>query len=189
MHSVSRRGFLVLGGTGAAGAALASCGGKVSERDASDDAALLEAALAGESGLGAAYAAAAKSAKPQETAALNQFRIASAKRSSELERLVSDAGGGAGESGTSESGSSIEAANGAIVAYRAAAGPLSTEQDRGTMIAFLAAVAAELAVLSEFAGDQPVPYAFVTGEPEKPLEAAADTTTTTETTTTTGEGQ
>jgi hypothetical protein len=187
MHSVSRRGFLVLGGTGAAGAALASCGGKTTERDQSDDAALLEAAHGAETSLGAAYGAAIKAAKPQQAAALNQFRGASAKRASRLVQLVTDAGGepSVGDSG---SGSPIESANGAIAAYRAGAGPLSSEQDRGTMIAFLAAVAAELSVLSEVDDAQPVPHAFVTGGEQAPLEPAGETTTTTDTTTT-GDGQ
>ncbi|MET0730599.1 MAG: hypothetical protein ABWZ03_05350, partial [Solirubrobacterales bacterium] len=57
MQTVSRRGFLVIGGTGAAGAVLAGCGGSVDDpRDEGRDPELLAAALAAETALGDAYA-------------------------------------------------------------------------------------------------------------------------------------
>ena len=88
-------------------------------------------------------------------------------------------------------GTEREHANATIAAYRAAAGPLSTEELRGTAIAFLAAVAAELSVMSEFAAEDPAPRPFVTGLEAEPYVAAdedsADEETTEATTTTEGE--
>ena len=172
MQTLSRRGLLVAGGTGAAGAVLSACGAATTERDQSDDAALLGSALAAESALGDAYAG--EGGEPYAS-----FARASRERATELERLVSDAGG---DAGAATAGTPVEAADAVIAAYRAAAGPLSAADLRGTAIAFLAAVAAELAALLELAGEDPVPRAFVTGgaqEPlaEEPVEDEPETTT------------
>jgi hypothetical protein len=207
MQTVSRRGFLVIGGTGAAGAVLAGCGGSEDDpRGEGRDAELLAAALAAETALGEAYADAAVPARPLGGPsdggptrpggplddALTAFGAASSKRSEELSRLVDDAGGEPAE----PSGDAIAAANATIAAYRAAAGPLSTAQLRGTAIAFLAAVAAELSVLLGFIGEDRVPRAFVTGAEAEPYLAADEDsadeqseTTTTETDQTTTEEQ
>lgn len=187
MQTVSRRGFLVLGGTGAAGAVLAACGSTEDRRAEGDDAALLAAALTAETALEAAYAERRFSASGAPSAAvrsaLDAFRAASARRVEELAGLVEDAGG---EPAGTEAGAAdaIEGANAAIAAYREAAGPLPSEESRSTMIAFLTAVAAELAVMSDFAGDDPAPSAFVTGGSEEPFEPTADSETTTSTTST-----
>ena len=163
MQTVSRRGFLVIGGTGAAGAVLAGCGGSVDDpRDEGRDPELLAAALAAETALGDAYAIGGE----------------------ELTTLLEQAGGQPTKAATTEPGTEREQANATIAAYRAAAGPLSTEELRGTAIAFLAAVAAELSVMSEFAGEDPAPRPFVTGLEAEPYVAAdeesADEETTTE---------
>ena len=178
MQTLTRRGFFVIGGTGAAGVALAGCANKTDPRAEGRDPELLGAALAAETALGEAYGsgsiAAASSPAGASRAALDRFQAASEERSTELTRLLADSGGEAGGSEVSGSGDVIESANAAIAGYRAAAGPLSTEELRGTAIAFLAAVAAERAAISELAGEEPVPHAFVTGLPEDPYEADDD---------------
>ena len=177
MRTVSRRGLFVLGGTGAAGAVLGACGGETSERDESDDAAPLSAALAAETALGAAYASG-------ESGVDRAFGTASEQRAAQLERLLEQAGGQSADAQGSGSSDPDEQANAAISAYRDAAGPLSTVELRREMIEFLAAVAAEQAALAELDGADPVPQPFVTGGAEEPnvaVEAnddAGETTTT-----------
>jgi hypothetical protein len=70
----------------------------------------------------------------------------------------------------------LELASGAIAAYRDGAGLLSTEEARAVAIRQLAAVAAELAVLRSFNGEDPAPLAFVTGSDTEPFvpESASD---------------
>lgn len=206
MQTVSRRGLFVIGGTGAAGAVLAGCGGSEDDpRGEGRDPELLAAALAAETALGEAYASPptstavppedSGSAPRRQTAVLEAFRAASAKRAEELTRLAAGASGASPPAATGGAGDQIEAAEAAIAAYRAAAGPLSTGQLRGTAIAFLAAVAAELSVLLGFAGEDRAPRAFVTGLPAAPYVAADDSedeateTTTTRTGDTTTEEQ
>jgi hypothetical protein len=191
MRTVSRRGLFVLGGTGAAGAVLGACGAKTSERDDGDDAALLSAALAAETALGAAYAegnvpVGGRPAGPLEEA-LTAFGAASKKRAADLTRLLEDVGGQSPEPDSSQ-GNAIGAQNAAIGAYREAAGPLSTAELRGTAIAFLAAVAAELGAFRGLAGEDPVPRAFLTGGAEEPNLAADATNDDEPATTTTGGG-
>lgn len=197
MQTVSRRGFLVIGGTGAAGAVLAGCGGSEDDpRGEGRDPELLAAALAAETALGDAYTSAR--APGGDGAALGAFATASEKRGRDLESLLTDAGGSAEEIEPSTgAGDPIESANAAIATYREAAGPLSTEQLRGTAIAFIVAVAAELSVLLDVTGEDPAPRAFVTGLPGEPYvagdeDSAADEeaeTTTTQGDETTTEGQ
>ncbi len=190
MQTVSRRGFLVIGGTGAAGAVLAGCGGSVDDpRDEGRDPELLAAALAAETALGDAYAIGGEGGPaPPQREAIESFIAASRRRAEELTTLLEQAGGQPTKAATPEPGTEREQANATIAAYRAAAGPLSTEELRGTAIAFLAAVAAELSVMSEFAGEDPAPRPFVTGLEAEPYVAAdedsADEETTTEATTT-----
>jgi hypothetical protein len=198
MQTVSRRGFLVIGGTGAAGAVLAGCGGSEDDpRAEGRDPELLAAALAAETALGEAYAVGGEGGPaPREREAIESFIAASRKRAEQLTGLLEEAGGQPAEAPSPAPGTELEQADATIAAYRAAAGPLSTAQLRGTAIAFLAAVAAELSVLSGFIGEDRVPRAFVTGAEAEPYLAADEDsadeqseTTTTETDQTTTEGQ
>jgi hypothetical protein len=192
MQTVSRRGFLVIGGTGAAGAMLAGCGGSTADpREEGRDPELLAAALAAETALGETYAIGGEGGPaPRERRAIESFVAASRRRAEELAGLLEDAGGEATEPPSPAPGSELEQANATIAAYRAAAGPLSTEELRRTMISFLAAVAAELSTLSEFAGEDPAPRAFVTGGAAEPYVADDEDSTedATETTTTETDG-
>ncbi len=190
MQTVSRRGLFLIGGSGAAGAMLAGCGGSTDDpRAEGRDPELLATALAAETVLGEAYAVGGEGGAPAPvTAAIESFIAASRKRAERLAGLLEQAGGEAQETDTPAPGTEIEQGNAAIAAYRTAAGLLSTAQLRGTAIAFLAAVAAELAVMSDLAGDDPAPRAFVTGLPGEPY-VAGDETDAPETTTTTTEEQ
>ncbi len=174
MQTLTRRGLLVLGGTGAAGAVLAACGETDDRRDQGDDAELLAAALAAETALADAYAGAGGAQPPvDERELLGTYRDASNARIDELTTLTEDAGGETTGSASAADGVP-GAAEGAIAAYRAAAGPLSTPELRATAISFLVAVAAELATLVELEGGDAAPEAFVTGGAETPYEASEE---------------
>ncbi|HEY8001747.1 MAG: hypothetical protein ACHQJ5_09435 [Vicinamibacteria bacterium] len=193
MLTVSRRGFLALGGTGAAGVALAACGTAADPRaDASADQ-LTEAEASAETALAAAYGAAASAlAQGEERAALEDFAAAAAKRAGEF-------GGGsaqAGETPPADGGpdspealdGAIRAANKAIAAHREAAGLLDAVDGRTLASSSMIACAAELAAVSHFAGKPEAPLAFVTGGTEAPFESATETeATTTSSTSTTSE--
>jgi hypothetical protein len=192
MLTVSRRGFLALGGTGAAGVALAACGTAADPRaDASPDQ-LTAAEASAETALAAAYAAAASAfGQGEERATLEDFAAAAAKRAGEF-------GGGsaqAGETPTPDGGpdspealdGAIRAANSAIAAHREAAGLLDAVDGRTLASSSMIACAAELAAVNHFAGKPEAPLAFVTGGNQAPYEAAAETTSTTSSTSTTSE--
>jgi hypothetical protein len=186
MPSLSRRGFLALGGTGAAGVALGACGSGADPRGEGDDPELLAAALGAEEALQAAYDNLALFAKG--AAAKREFYAAQDARISELGRF----GASIGESDTTGS-DAYAALDATIAAYRNLARLGSTEELRTTATQFLAQVAVELATVRELQGDEVVPFAFVTGLDEPPLETTDDapsgeTTTTTDSTTSTGGG-
>lgn len=198
MLTISRRGFLVLGGSGAAGAALAACGAEEDPRADGRDGELLAVALAAEQGLTAAYQAALADLATAEQGVVNVCRNASASRGVELERLAEDADAGPGtETAVQTTGveGAVAAGNLAIAAYRTAAGLLPTPELRRIVTAYLAAVAAEQASLRALGGDEPLaPEPFVTGSAERPLVASdgdsadAGEPATSTTSTTTGEG-
>ncbi len=194
MRSLSRRGFLALGGSGAAGGVLAACGSAAEPREEGRDPELLDAAYTAETALGATYAAAAGSASGADAETIDRYRDASTARAGELRSLAGDAGGDPtdGDSAGTDAGAAIDAANAAIVAYREAAGVLSSTELRQTATVDLSEVAGELAGLSLIAGEDPVPSAFVTGQASEPLqstEGETTTSTTSTTTTTGGDGQ
>ena len=193
MRSVSRRGFLVLGGTGATGAVLAACGSAAEPREEGRDPDLLGAAYTAETALGATYGAAAEGSSGAEATEIDRYRAASDTRAEELSSLAADAGAepADGESGGSDVAAAIAAADGAVGAYREASGLLSSTELRTTATADLAEVAAELAGLRLIVGDDPVPTAFVTGGAERPLQSTVGETTssTTSTTSTTDQGE
>ena len=85
MLEVSRRGLLVLGGTGAAGVALAACGQGPDQRDDASPDDLTAAEASAETALAGAYGAAASALpKGQERTTLQQFATAAGKRADEL---------------------------------------------------------------------------------------------------------
>lgn len=187
MRSLSRRGFIVLGGTGAAGLTLASCGEVADPRDEGRDEELLSAAIGAELALQSAYGSGGLSpiSPTKPTTDLQDERIA---RLGDL---------GAEETETPDNGDVIAASGAAIAAYRELAGLGSTTEVRSAAAQGLAEIAAVLAAVRAEAGDDPAPSAFVTGGADAPYEpavaddSAADATSTaeeTETTTATEEG-
>jgi hypothetical protein len=179
MPTLTRRGLIVLGGTGAAGAVLTACGAETeARRDSGDDGTLLSDALAAERALGAAYAEAAGSAGGEERSTLEAFARASQLRGDDLESRTDGAEDGDADAPTEQGlAGAIAAAEGAIAAYRDNAGLLSSADDRSTSMLDLVAVAAELAAVRELDGADPVPFPFVTGQDEPPLVAPDNTAT------------
>lgn len=181
MPTITRRGFLALGGSGAAAAALAACGSEEDPRDEGRDGELLGESLAAEETLEGAYTDALGEAANDDRRLLEDASTASADRVGELETLAEEADAAPVESeGAQPTGltGAIAAGGLAIAAYREAAGLLSTPELRRTAAAGLAAVAAEQAALRASGGDEPlVPEPFVTGSNEKPLTAPDDTDT------------
>ena len=155
MLEVSRRGFLVLGGTGAAGVALAACGQGPDQRDDASPDDLTAAEASAETALAGAYGAAASALPPAD---------------------------GGPDSPEALDGA-VRAANAAIVAHREAAGLLDTPEGRALASSSLVACAAELAAVDHFAGKEQAPSPFVTGATATPYEAANDSTTSTTSTT------
>jgi hypothetical protein len=202
MLTVTRRGLLVLGGTGAAGAVLAGCSEATEPRDEADAQSLAQAEAEAEQNLSRAYLLASRATTGEQSAALERFGAAAKKRSAEV-------AGGDFENTTPEADGGPDApealsacqhlANVAIAAHLEAAGLLDTVEGRALASSSLAACAAELAAVNGFAGDPEAPSAFVTGGPQKPLESFDDpdsddadessttSTTSTSTTETTGE--
>ena len=179
---LSRRGFLVLGGSGAAAVALGACGAEEDPRGEGDDPELIAAAIGAET----AYGLGARTFADQQGVSTEIERQSKARRQ-ELVSLEQDDGGESQLDGENVN----EAALAAIAAYRGLARLGSSEDLRRTATQFMAQVAGELAALLELQGDDEVPYAFVTGLDEEPLESTDDAPTaetTTTTTTSTGEG-
>ncbi len=174
MPNVSRRGFIALGGTGAAGVLLAACGTDTDPRATGNDDDLTAAQAEAEQNLAAAYGVAASTASGEQRAALEGFADAAAQRSNEF-------GGGSAQAGEPDGGpdsaealtAAINLANAAIAAHRSAVTGLDSTEKRGLAASSLVACAAELAVVSNFAGEPEVPRAFVTGGSEEPYAAAS----------------
>jgi hypothetical protein len=186
MSTLSRRGLLVLGGSGAAGLALAGCGANEDPRDEGRDPELLGAAFAAEH----AYGAGAKAFGDQQGISQLIFKQSSIR----LDAIDMLANGNGPDIGGSSTENVNDAGDAAIVAYRELGRFGSTEEVRAVGAKFAAGVAAELAALRELENDDEVPFAFVTGLPHPPLESTSDappdggTTSTTSTTSTTTEG-
>jgi hypothetical protein len=175
---LTRRHLLAAGGAGVAATALAACGEEEDPREEGRDRELLGAAYVDERALADAYGSAggSEASGPEEGSTLQEFARASAARARELTRLIEAAGGTPPEVATVRAVPPLELASGAIAAYRDGAGLLSTEEARAVAIRQLAAVAAELAVLRSFNGEDPAPLAFVTGSDTEPFvpESASD---------------
>ena len=131
MHTLSRRGLFVLGGTGAAGAVLARLRrGEPSRAPRADDAELLGAALAAETALGAAYAVAGARSAASATP-LEQFATPPSSASAELDAPArARPAASPADARDRRSSDPVELANAAIAAYRDAAGLLSTAELR-----------------------------------------------------------
>ena len=186
MLEVSRRGFLVLGGTGAAGVALAACGQAPDQRDDASPDELTAAEASAETALAGAYGAAASALpKGEERTTLEQFATAAGKRADEFGGGTAQAGDTPPADGGPDSpealDGAIRAANAAIAAHREAAGLLDTSEGRALASSSLVACAAELAAVDHFAGKEQAPSPFVTGSTEAPYEAADDSSTSTTT--------
>jgi len=172
MPTLTRRGLLILGGTGAAGVALAGCSKAEEPRDESDPDALTSAQAEAEANLSGAYIVAAQATGTgEERTTLERFAAAAKKRAAAI-------GSGAepppAPDGGPDSPEALSAcqhlANQAIAAHLQAARLLDEVDGRALASSSLAACAAELATVNGFAGDPAVPTAFVTGGPQPPLE-------------------
>ena len=175
----TRRGFLVLGGSGVAAVALGACGSEEDPRGEGEDPELIATAIGAEN----AYGLAARTFADQQGVSAEIEQQSKARRQ-ELESLEYDESGGS----QTDSENVNEAAVAAIAGYRQLARLGSSEDLRATGARFLAQIAGELATLRELQGDDEVPYAFVTGLDEEPLESTDDAPTAETTTTTTTSG-
>ena len=172
MPSLSRRGFIALGSTGAAGLILASCGGEDDPREAGRDGDLLGAALSAETALQGAYDGDGLTGitPTREILSLQEERI------SQLRELGAEEGEATGSSDI------VEASNAAIAAHRELAGLGSSTEIRAAGTQGAAEIAAVLAAVSAEQDSDPAPTAFVTGGSEPPYEAEGDEPSSTETT-------
>jgi hypothetical protein len=189
MLTVTRRGLLVLGGTGAAGVALAGCGEVTEPREDASPEELATAEAEAETNLSGAYVVAAQVTKGEQRSTLERFAGAAKKRAAEFGQPTSEPPAPDGGPDAPEALSACaNLANAAIAAHLDAAGLLDEIEGRALASSSLAACAAELAVVSGFAGEPEAPNSFVTGGAEKPYEStdepdsdSATTSTTTDT--------
>ncbi len=194
-----RRGFLALGGAGAAAAALSACGTELEEPNDERDIEILAAALVGEENAASALKAAQEEAAGAELETVRALANGAEANATRLQDLLAELN--ATPEGEFEifDGAGLDAAlhaateqtNAAVAAYTRGAGEL-TEDFRGDAIELSAADGARLAVLAELLGTEPAPFAFVTGldvEPHQTIDEDGDeqgeedgsTTTTTST--------
>ena len=178
MPSLSRRGFIALGGTGAAGLVLASCGEEDDPRAEGRDGELLSAALGAETTLQGAYDddGLAGITPAKDVLSLQDERI------SQLGEL------GAEEAEAPDVSDVVDASDAAIAAYRELAGLGSSTEVRAAGTQGVAEIAAVLAAINIEQRKDPAPNAFVTGGADDPYEPEVDeptkATSTTEATTT-----
>ena len=172
MPTLTRRGLLILGSTGAAGVALAGCSSAEEPRDESDPEDLTAAEAEAEANLSGAYAAAAQVASAKQRAyTLESFAEAAKKRSAEFGEVSTPPAPDGGPDEPEALSACQHLANEAIAAHLEAARLLDEVEGRALASSSLAACAAELAAVNGFAGDPEVPSAFVTGGPEEPLQS------------------
>ena len=164
MPNLTRRSLFMLGGTGAAGLAVAGCGEEDDPRADSSHEEILGRAAAAEAAFGAGLSTAGT--KPE----IAQFEQASSARQQTLTEL-----GAASREDTEPTASDpIAAASAAIAAYREGVRLLSTTELRATAIQFLTEVSAEQAALRGLEDEDQSPVAFVTGLEEEPYVASED---------------
>ncbi len=195
MLTLSRRGLIALGGSGAAGVALAACGAAADPRADTSQDELLQAELEAETALAGAYRQAAGAlGSGGEAAALRRFAAAAEERAAQFRDLVADPDSGSeapppdgGPDSPEALGAAATLANRAIAAHRRAAGLLDQTESRALASSSLIACAAELAAVNHFSGAPVAPEAFVTGGEDPPHEAAGPESTTTTSTTSSAE--
>ena len=171
MPSVTRRGLLVLGGTGAAGIVLSGCGEATDPREESDPEALTAAESEAEANLSGAYVVASQVAAGKQRAALEQFAEAAKQRAAEFGQASPPPPPDGGPDSAEALSACANLANDAIAAHLQSARLLDETAGRALASSALAACAAELAVVNGFAGEQQAPHAFVTGGEHPPLES------------------
>jgi hypothetical protein len=188
MLTVSRRGLLVLGGTGAAGVALAACGQAADPRADASQGDLVQAELDAEVALATAYEQAAASLPAgEERTAFEAFAKAANGRVQQLRGVAPDPGSqppapDGGPDSTEAVAATAHLADAAIATHHQAAGLLASLETRALASSALAACAAELAAVNHFSGKPEVPHAFVTGGELAPYEPSiAESTSTTST--------
>jgi hypothetical protein len=191
MLTVTRRGLLVIGGTGAAGVALAGCGEATEPREDASPEELTAAEAEAETNLSGAYVVAAQVTTGEQSATLERFAEAAKKRAVEFGQPTSEPPAPDGGPDAPEALSACaNLANAAIAAHLEAAGLLDEVEGRALASSSLAACAAELAAVRMFQREPAVPTAFVTGGAEKPYESTdepdSDDSTTSTTTDTDG---
>ena len=173
MLTVTRRGLLVLGGTGAAGVALAGCSEATEPREEASADELTAAEAEAEGNLSRAYDLAALTVPTgEERTTLQRFAAAAKKRAAAF-------GGPASTPPEADGGPDFDEAlsacrnlaNDAIAAHLKAAGLIDEVEGRALASSALAACAAELGVVNGFAGDPVAPTSFVTGGAQKPYES------------------
>jgi hypothetical protein len=194
MPTLTRRGLLILGGTGAAGVALAGCTKAEEPRDESDADELTAAESEAEANLSGAYATASQVTTGEQRTALEGFAKAAKQRAAEFGQASPPPPPDGGPDSPEALSACQHLANEAIAAHLQAARLLDEVEGRALASSSLAACAAELATVNGFAGDPEVPRAFVTGGPEEPLESfdrpdSGDESTTSSSTTATTEDQ
>jgi len=175
MPRLTRRRLLAAGGAGAAASALAACGTSEpeSERSAEGDAGLLADAALAEKGLQASAETASGKLEGEEAALAAAIAGSSTSRAAAVSDLLEAAGGeepGVGGSGGDTLAAVADAAAGSITAYREAAALLSTPELREAILEHVTQTAAELATVRGLIGEEPSPFAFVTGGSEEPYE-------------------
>lgn len=177
MPRLTRRRLFAAGGAGAAATALAACGAseEESERSAEGDAALLRDAYTAEMDLQRTYDDGGLSELSPIGPTSKAVREAQAERMDVLGRL----GASLSENGSGTirhpdpPRNAIEDASTVIRAYREAAALLSTTEARLAIFELIPSIAAELALLRSALGEEPSPFAFVTGGTEEPYEDSA----------------
>jgi hypothetical protein len=201
--AIRRRGLFALGGAGAAAVALSACGTELEEPNDERDIEILADALVGEENAASALKFAQDEASGDELEAVRALAAGAEANATHLQELLSDLDATPeGEFEIFRKGdldaalrAATEHTNRAVAAYARGAGQL-TDDFRADALELIVADGARLAVIAELLGDEPAPFAFVTGldaEPHQTIEDEdaddEDTTTTTETTSTTEESQ
>jgi rubrerythrin len=179
--AIRRRGFLAMGGAGLAATALAACGAEEEEPTSDRDVEILSAALVGEENAASALKVAEREAEGDEakliTALVGQADDHVARLESALSDLDATPEGEfelfSGGDLNAALAAAIEQTNRAISAYRRGAAEL-TEDRRAEAIELMAADGARFAAIAQLVGEQPAPYAFVTGGAEPPHQTIED---------------
>jgi len=175
---IPRRGFFALGGAGVAAAALSACGTEIEEPNDERDIEILAAALVGEENAASALKVAQTEAGRREKEAVRALAAQADEHATRLQNLLADLNAtpegefddfrnlGFDEALTA----AAEQTNAAIAAYARGAGQL-TEDFRADVLELIVDTGARQAALAELLGNEPLPFAFVTGQAEKPHQS------------------